>query len=178
MLSNILNLESRIFRSQNLNKMKRITIVLAAVIMMMSSQVQAQISKSENNTKAKSKSESSMVESGDFKIYGEMMAFELNGKSIVKISFDPIMDRIGADKESIATSYQMSQHQYASLGQALNVLSSNGWEVDAVWTTLERSGTVQHFLVSKKVAKLTPAAPWLDKNTRGGNAGKGNGSRK
>ncbi|PCJ80656.1 MAG: hypothetical protein COA49_07425 [Bacteroidetes bacterium] len=158
------------------NKMKRFTIVFAAVTMLMSSQVQAQISKSENNTKGKA--ESSVITSEDFKIYGEMTAFELNGKSVVKISFDPILNRIGADKKAISTAYEISNVAYASLGQALNVLSSNGWYVDAVWTTLERSGTVQHFLISKKVSKLSPASPWLDKNTHNKNGGKENGSRK
>ena len=32
-------------------------------------------------------------------------------------------------------------------------------------------GTVQHFLVSHEVAKLTPVSPWLDKRTKRGDLG-------
>ena len=146
------------------NKMKRFTIVLAAITFMMSIQVQAQATKEEMNTKGKK--ENSMSSSNTSKLYGEMQVFELNGNAIVKVYFDDIMGRMGSDKEAIASSQKIADFHFTSLGQALNVLSSHGWMVENVWTTLDRSGTVQHFLVSHEVAKLTPVSPWLDKSTK------------
>ena len=130
----------------------------------MSTQVQAQGTKEQMKTK--SKAESSTSTAAASKIFGEMLVFDLNGKTVVKVSFDPIMDRMGSDKEALASSQQIGGFNFQSMGQALNVLSSHGWMVEHVWTTLERSGAVQHFILSHEVAKLTPVSPWLDKRTR------------
>ena len=151
------------------NKMKRFTIVLAVITFMMSIQVQAQATKEEMDTKGKKESSTTSIDAS--KLYGEMLVFEVNGKTVVKVSFDAVMGRMGSDKEAIGSSQKIADFQFSSLGQALNVLSSHGWMVEFVWTTLERSGTVQHFLVSHEVAKLTPVSPWLDKRTKRGDLG-------
>ena len=150
------------------NKMKLFTIALAAITLLMSTQVQAQATKDEMKTK---KAENSTSTEGTSKIFGEMLVFELNGKIVVKVSFDPVMDRMGSDKEALASSQQIGNFKFTSMGQALNVLSSHGWMVEHVWTTLERSGAVQHFILSHEVAKLTPVSPWLSKNTNKGTKG-------
>ena len=150
------------------NKMKLFTIVFAAITLLMSTQVQAQGTKDQMKTK---KAENSTSTSGASKIFGEMLVFDLNGKTVVKVSFDPIMDRMGSDKEALASSQQIGNFKFTSMGQALNVLSSHGWMVEHVWTTLERSGAVQHFILSHEVAKLTPVSPWLSKNTNKGTKG-------
>jgi predicted O-methyltransferase YrrM len=150
------------------NKMKLFTIVFAAITLLMSTQVQAQGTKDQMKTE---KAGNSTSTAGASKIFGEMLVFELNGKTIVKVSFDPIMDRMGSDKEALASSQQIGNFKFTSMGQALNVLSSHGWMVEHVWTTLERSGAVQHFILSHEVAKLTPVSPWLSKNTNKGTKG-------
>jgi predicted O-methyltransferase YrrM len=150
------------------NKMKLFTIALAAITLLMSTQVQAQATKDQMKTK---KAENSTSTEGTSKIFGEMLVFELNGKIVVKVSFDPVMDRMGSDKEALASSQQIGNFKFTSMGQALNVLSSHGWMVEHVWTTLERSGAVQHFILSHEVAKLTPVSPWLSKNTNKGTKG-------
>ena len=150
------------------NKMKLFTIVFAAITLLMSTQVQAQGTKDQMKTK---KAENSTSTAGASKIFGEMLVFDLNGKTVVKVSFDPIMDRMGSDKEALASSQQIGNFKFTSMGQALNVLSSHGWMVEHVWTTLERSGAVQHFILSHEVAKLTPVSPWLSKNTNKGTKG-------
>ena len=150
------------------NKMKLFTIVFAAITLLMSTQVQAQGTKDQMK---KSNAESSISTSSASKIFGEMLVFEINGKTVVKVSFDPIMDRMGSDKEALTSSQQIGNFKFTSMGQALNVLSSHGWMVEHVWTTLERSGAVQHFILSHEVAKLTPVSPWLSKNTNKGTKG-------
>jgi len=149
--------------------MKLFTIVFAAITLLMSTQVQAQGTKEQMKTK--SNAESSTSASGASKIFGEMLVFEINGKTVVKVSFDPILGRMGADKDALMASQQIGDFKFTSMGQALNVLSSHGWMVEHVWTTLERSGAVQHFILSHDVAKLTPVSPWLSKNTKKGTKG-------
>ena len=151
------------------NNMKLFTIVFAAITLLMSTQVQAQGTKEQMKTK--SNAESSTSASGASKIFGEMLVFEINGKTVVKVSFDPILGRMGADKDALMASQQIGDFKFTSMGQALNVLSSHGWMVEHVWTTLERSGAVQHFILSHEVAKLTPVSPWLSKNTKKGTKG-------
>ena len=151
------------------NKMKLFTIVFAAITLLMSTQVQAQGTK--NQMKTKSNAESSTSTAGASKIFGEMLVFELNGKTVVKISFDPIMDRMGSDKVALASSQQIQGFNFQSLGQALNVLSSHGWMVEHVWTTMERSGAEQHFIISHEVSKLSPVSPWLNKSKNKGTKG-------
>ena len=151
------------------NNMKLFTIVFAAITLLMSTQVQAQATKEQMKTK--SKAESSTATSGASKIFGEMLVFEINGKTVVKVSFDPIMGRMGSDKDALVASQQIANFKFTSMGQALNVLSSHGWMVEHVWTTLERSGAVQHFILSHEVAKLTPVSPWLSKSTTKGTKG-------
>ena len=151
------------------NKMKLFTIVFAAITLLMSTQVQAQGTKNQINTK--SNAESSTSTAGASKIFGEMLVFELNGKTVVKVSFDPIMDRMGSDKVALASSQQIAKFNFQSIGQALNVLSSHGWMVEHVWTTMERSGAEQHFIISHEVSKLSPASPWLNKNKNKGTKG-------
>ena len=146
------------------NKMKLFTIALAAVTLLMSTQVQAQATKEERNVKSKSASSMSYVSAS--KIYGELQVSEVQGKTIVKIIFDNYLGKIEKLNPSLASASEISNFRYTSLGQALNILSSHGWNVDHVWTTMERTGTVQHFLVSHAVSGLSPLEPWLDKGAK------------
>jgi predicted O-methyltransferase YrrM len=146
------------------NKMKLFTIALAAVTLLMSTQVQAQATKEERNVK--SKSASSMSSASASKIYGELQVSEVQGTTIVKIIFDNYLGKIEKFNPSLASVSEMSDFRYTSMGQALNILSSHGWSVDHVWTTMERTGTVQHLLVSHEVSGLSPLEPWLDKGAK------------
>jgi predicted O-methyltransferase YrrM len=150
------------------NKMKRFTIVLAAITFMMSLQVQAQATKEEKKTKTKTEKESLMSSSDTPKLYGEIQVFEISGKTVVKVYFDDVMSAMGIDKDEMMLFANIAKFHYSSIGQCLNVLSSHGWIVDNVWTTLEITGTVQHFLVSHEVGKLTSVSPWLDKSAKRG----------
>ena len=146
------------------NKMKLFTIALAAITLLMSTQVQAQATKDERNVK--SKSESSMSSTKVSKIYGELLVSELQGATIVKVVFDNYLGKIEKLDPSLSSASKISEFKFSSIGQALNILSSHGWNVDHVWTTMERTGTVQHLLVSHEVYGLSPLEPWLDKSTK------------
>ena len=146
--------------------MKLFNIVLAGAAFLFAIQANAQMTtKSKSNTKENPKNISS--DAGASKLYGEVTLSEVNGRTSVKVSFDPIMDRMGSEKDAIALVHYLKEFRFSSLGQALNVLSSHGWNVEMVWTALGRTGEVQHFLISRDVKKLFPVSPWLDKGSRG-----------
>ena len=146
--------------------MKLFNIVLAGAAFLFAIQANAQMTtKSKSNTKENPKNIATDV--GASKLYGEVTLSEINGRTSVKVSFDPIMDRMESDKDAIAVVHHLKEFRFSSIGQALNVLSSHGWNVEMVWTALGRSGEVQHFLISHDVKKLSPVSPWLDKGSRG-----------
>jgi hypothetical protein len=145
-------------------KLFKIVLVVAAFLFVF--QANAQItSKSQSNSKENLKDLASNAE--EFKLYGEVSVSEISGRFSLKVSFDPIIDRMGSDKELIGVAQHIENHKFSSLGEALNVLSSHGWHVEMVWTTLGTLGQVQHFLISNEIEKLSPVSPWLDKGSRG-----------
>jgi hypothetical protein len=146
--------------------MKLFNIVLAGAAFLFAIQANAQMTtNSKSNTKENPKN--MQVDAGASKLYGEVTLSEINGRTSVKVSFDPIMNRLGAEKGAIAVINNVKDHKFSSLGEALNVLSSHGWNVEMGWTSLGRVGEVQHFLISHEVKKLSPVSPWLDKGSRG-----------
>jgi len=146
--------------------MKLFNIVLVGAAFLFAIQANAQMTtKSKSNIKENPKNIE--LDSRASKIYGEVTLSEINGRTSVKVSFDPIMDRMGSDKDALAIVHHLKDYRFPSLGQALNVLSSHGWYVEMVWTALGRAGEVQHFLISHDVKNLSPVSPWLDKGSRG-----------
>jgi hypothetical protein len=146
--------------------MKLFNIVLAGAAFLFAIQANAQITtKTKSNTKENPNN--IPLDAGSSKIYGEVTLAEVSGRTSVKVSFDPIIDRLGANKDAIAIVHQIQNHKFSSLGEALNVLSSHGWNVEMGWTSLGRTGEVQHFLISHEIKKLYPISPWLDKGSSG-----------
>tara|TARA_B110000196_G_scaffold282641_1_gene264032 strand:- start:367 stop:840 length:474 start_codon:yes stop_codon:yes gene_type:complete len=145
--------------------MKLFNIVLAGAAFLFAIQANAQMS-TKSNTKENPKNIASDAVMS--KIYGEITLSEINSRTSVKVSFDPIMERmVGSEKGAIAVVHHLKEYRFSSLGQALNILSSHGWNVEMVWTSLGRTGEVQRFLISHNVNKLSPVSPWLDKGSRG-----------
>jgi hypothetical protein len=146
--------------------MKLFNIVLAGAAFLFAIQANAQMTKNANSN-IKEYSQTIDSDQGVAKLYGEVTLSDINGIASVKLSFDPIIDIMLYDKNAFAVVQHLKDHRFYSLGQALNVLSSHRWNVEMVWTVLERTGEVQHFLISKDVKKISPVSPWLDKGSRG-----------
>ena len=147
-------------------KMKLIKILLVGTVLLFAFQANAQItSKTQSNKKEKLKDVG--PDDRESKLYGEVIKSQINGRTSVRVSFDAVMDRMGSDKELIGVAQHIKSYKFTSLVEALNILSSHGWHVETVWTTLGTMGEVQHFLISNEVEKLSPVSPWLDKGSRG-----------
>ncbi len=142
--------------------MKKLSMVLAVVGLLVSTSVNAQLTKKPDNTRGTR----TVIEEVDKKpkLYGTMMSYVQGGRAVVKIEFDPMVERITPDKTSAGACYELERYRFNSLGEALNVLSSHGWVAEFGWTTEEaRNGTVTHFVLSKEVEKLMPVYPWKEK---------------
>ena len=145
--------------------MKKLSILLASAALLFSISIQAQITKNTQATRTNSLDKPSQmdVQEGVF-LYGSMVVFQQNSREVVKISFDETVSRTVTNKEVISLTEQLSSYRYTSLVEALNVLSSHGWNVCQTWTQEgSRTGTEVHFLLRMNIKKSTPMSPWLEK---------------
>ena len=64
----------------------------------------------------------------------------------------------------------MTKYRFESVGQALNVLSSHGWDVNSTMVVRGRQGDERHYLMSYSTERISPVFPWLeregDRNSR------------
>ena len=160
--------------------MNKLSIVLATVALSVSTASQAQPTKTPDNKRGE---KIVVVEEDEtVKIYGSLMSYTQNARSVVKIEFDEIIHRISPDKSAAKICLDLANHRFKSLGEALNVLSSHGWSPELSWTTDDnRFGTVTHMIISKDVDKLMPAFPRKDKQLppkESGKSGNTSGKRK
>ena len=160
--------------------MNKLSTVLATVTLLVSTASQAQLTKKPDNTRGQ---KTVVVEEDEtVKMYGSLMSYTQNARSVVKIEFDEIIHRISPDKSAAKICLDLANHRFNSLGEALNVLSSHGWSPELIWTTEDnRSGTVTHMIIAKDVEKLMPVFPWKDKQfppKESGNSGKSSGKGK
>ena len=145
--------------------MKLFNIALVGAVLLFSVQANAQMTTKTQSDKRTSQDMRRVA--GDAKLYGEVTMSDVNGKASVKVAFAEIMDRMGSDKNAISVAQDIEGYRFTSLGEALNILSSHGWNVEMVWTTLGRAGEIQHFLISNEIEKISPVSPWLDKGSKG-----------
>ncbi len=145
--------------------MKLFNIALVGAALLFSVQANAQMTTKTQSDKGTSHDMRSVA--GEAKLYGEVTMSDVNGKASVKVAFAEIMDRMGSDKNAISVALDIEGYRFTSLGEALNILSSHGWNVEMVWTTLGRAGEIQHFLISNEIEKISPVSPWLDKGSKG-----------
>jgi len=147
--------------------MKKLSILLASVGLLFSVTTQAQMTKKPQDTRTSSKDKTSTIDAQEVAfLYGTMLVFQQNSQEVVKIYFDDIVQRMGPNKAALKLTEQLSAHIFSSMGEALNVLSSHGWNVYQTWTQEgSRTVTEVHFLLRKNVGKLRPASPWVEKRT-------------
>jgi len=145
--------------------MKLFNIALVGAALLFSVQANAQMTTKTQSDKGTSNDMRN--DAGEAKLYGEVTMSDVNGKASVKVAFAEVMDRMGSDKNAISVAQDIEGYRFTSLGEALNILSSHGWNVEMVWTTLGRAGEVQHFLISNEIEKISPVSPWLDKGSKG-----------
>lgn len=144
--------------------MEKLSIVLAVVAMIFSATTQAQLSKNSESSRASSATEQKL----EHKIYGTLISFNQNGREIVKVEFDEMIQRISPNKSDSKVCIQIEGHRFNSLGEALIVLSSHGWMPEFGWTSEDnRNGSVTHMLIAKEVKQVQPLYPWKEKEGKG-----------
>lgn len=95
--------------------------------------------------------------------YGTLVAFKQTNTEIVRFNVDDVVMRMTRDTEFRKNLDDMTKYRFKSVGQALNVLASHGWEVSSTMVVRGRQGDERHFLMSYSTERISPVFPWLER---------------
>ena len=102
--------------------------------------------------------------------YGTLVSFKQTNTEIVRFNVDDVVMRMTRDAEFRRNLDEMTKYRFESVGQALNVLSSHGWDVKSTMVVRGRQGDERHYLMSYSTERISPVSPWLeregDRNSR------------
>ena len=153
-------------RTLNFLKMKRLGILLATAAMLTTVSMSAQVEKGYAYSRESSKE--MRPERPMHKVYGELTVTNNNGRVVIKVDFNEmLLGKMSRDRDILEVTSELASHKYASLSEALNVLSSHGWEVEEVWTQSGKMANNTNFLISKSVSEVTPLYPWRAVKSKG-----------
>lgn len=105
------------------------------------------------------------IRSGFF--YGKLVSFKQTNTEIVRFKVDDSVLRMTRDAEFTKNLDDLTKYRFESVEQALNVLSSHGWQVSSTMVLRGRQGDEQHYLMSYATDRLMPVFPWLEKENDG-----------
>ncbi len=89
-------------------------------------------------------------------IYAEFIAFEQQNRTIVRMTIDKEAQKVVTDKNTLVGMTKLADRVYGSVIEALNAASAQGWKLVANYTTEDKNGTVQHFIIANEVASEAP----------------------
>lgn len=113
----------------------------------------------------KSEVVTSKIRQGEF--YGTLVVRKQTNTEIVRFNVDDIMLRMTRDGEFRANVQAIRTHRFGSALEALNVLSSHGWQVRSTMVVRGRQGDEQHYLMAYSTDRLMPVSPWLERENGG-----------
>ena len=99
--------------------------------------------------------------------YGTLVSFKQTNTEIVRFKVDDSVLRMTRDAEFTRNLEDLTKYRFESVEQALNVLSSHGWQVSSTMVLRGRQGDEQHYLMSYATDRLMPVFPWLEKENDG-----------
>ena len=95
--------------------------------------------------------------------YGTLVSFKQTNTEIVRFNVDDVVMRMTRDAEFRKNLDAMTKYRFESVGQALNVLSSHGWDLNSTMVVRGRQGDERHYLMSYNTERISPAFPWLER---------------
>lgn len=113
----------------------------------------------------KSEVVTSKIRQGEF--YGTLVVRKQTNTEIVRFNVDDIMLRMTRDGEFRANVQAIRTHRFGNALEALNVLSSHGWQVRSTMVVRGRQGDEQHYLMAYSTDRLMPVSPWLERENGG-----------
>lgn len=91
------------------------------------------------------------------KVYGEVTVQDFQGSASIKLDFGKVIGGITVDKMIMKDVEALRKMRFNSMADALNTLSSFGWEVELSYETTIRTGTITTIIISKGGQKLKKA---------------------
>lgn len=90
-------------------------------------------------------------------IYAEFIAFDQQGRTIVRMTMDKSAQKIVTDKRALAEMSTLADQVFGSVIEALNAASLKGWKLVANYTTEGKTGRIDHFIIANEVANEAPS---------------------
>ena len=115
------------------------------------------------SSKGSSKTEVLRTEIRAGVFYGTLVSFKQTNTEIVRFNVDDVVMRMTRDTEFRKNVDAMTKYRFESVGQALNVLSSHGWDVNSTMVVRGRQGDERHYLMSYSTERISPVLPWLER---------------
>ena len=156
------------FSNQTLRIMK--TWLMTFGFLMMAATMTAQDSKLSAKSDIRGGVTRSTIRQGD--LYGELVAFKQANMTMIRFNIDDIVIRMTANQEFLDNLEAMREYRFKSTTEALNILSSHGWELRSSSVVRGRQGEEEHFILSYTVDNLRPVSPWLSGGSARGKSGK------
>lgn len=91
------------------------------------------------------------------KVYGEATIQDVQGTQSVKFSFGKAISGIVMDKMIMKDVEALRKMRFNSVSDALNTMSSFGWDIEMSYETVIRTGTITTLIISKDGQKLRRA---------------------
>lgn len=111
----------------------------------------------------------SNIRQGEF--YGKLVVRKQGNTELVRFNIDDIVLRMTRDSEFKKNVQSIKTHRFGNVLEALNVLSSHGWEVRSTMVLRGRQGDEQHYVMAYSTDRLMPVSPWLVRENREGSRG-------
>ena len=103
---------------------------------------------------------------------GDLVAFKQANMTMIRFNIDDIVIRMTANQEFLDNLEAMREYRFKSITEALNIMSSHGWELRSSSVVRGRQGEEEHFILSYTVDNLRPVSPWLSGGSARGKSGK------
>lgn len=95
------------------------------------------------------------------KIYAELIAEFVMSREKMTIQFDQAMSRYCKNKTALSAIQSAGKMEWQSVNEFLTIMSTNGWNLEFVYTSPGAAGVRRHYLISAPSQVTTALKPWL-----------------
>ncbi|MGB1032461.1 MAG: hypothetical protein ACPGWM_07590 [Flavobacteriales bacterium] len=91
------------------------------------------------------------------KVFGEIIIQDFQGSTSVKLGFGKTIETVSIDKMIMKDVEALGRMKFNSVSDALNTISSFGWDVEFSYDVTVRTGTITTIVISKDGQMLRKA---------------------
>ena len=100
------------------------------------------------------------------KIFGEITSEWVRSTEKVVVAFPEICLTSCVDNDILTSIAGATKHKWNSAMETLNVMASNGWLLEHVYTTPGMAGVRTHYIISIATNKMKSTQPWSSSNAQ------------